>query len=312
MYPGDVTDNGGPGDAAAPPPGPLETSGASPGVRFGSARRPEDATEVVLSDWAGPLGLLLSMIEARRLDVLTVPLGALAGAYLEALASLEGDRITNISSFVAVASQLILIKSRAMLPRRPDQGGPGAMPDDGPDPEVALRERLLLYRAYRDAGVALQEIATERVGIFRREPATALATAIAGARAPDAPPLDPALLGAALVKLAAVVAPPEVPPEVMRRSVTLGERAAILRAALDAVPSVVLQDLLRDVRDRVVLAVTFLALLELIKRREIVVEQGTPFGPITARRATRAELEAAGVATDDLAAPIDESMAGFR
>ncbi|TAL11099.1 MAG: segregation/condensation protein A [Chloroflexota bacterium] len=290
----------------------AEQEAASPAVRFGVARRPEEATEVVLSDWAGPLGLLLSLIEARRLDVLTVPLGALAGAYLEALASLDEDRITNISSFVSVASQLILIKSRAMLPRRADPDGPGALPDEGLDPEAELRERLLLYRAYRDAGVLLQAVATERIGIFRREPAIALATAIAGARAPDAPPLDPALLTAALARLAAVVAPPEAPPEVIRRSITLGQRAAILRAALDAAPSIVLQDVLRDVRDRVVVAVTFLAMLELMKRREIVVEQRAPFGPITARRTTRAELVAAGVGDEELSVPLDESMAGFR
>lgn len=291
---------------------PAAPAFASPEIRFGAARRPEDATEVVLSDWAGPLGLLLSLIEARRLDVLTVPLGALAGAYLEALATLEGDRITNISSFVAVASQLILIKSRAMLPRRPDLGAPGAIADEGPDPEAELRERLLLYRAYRDAGLVLQATASERVGIFRREPATALAAAIAGARAPDAPPLDPTLLTSALARLAAVVAPVEQPPEMIRRSITLGQRAAILRAALQAAPSIVLQDLLRDVRDRVVVAVTFLAMLELMKRREIIVEQLEPFGPITARQATREEQAASGISEGDRHAPLDETMAGFR
>ncbi len=286
------------------PPGPA--------VRFGSARRPEDATEVVLSDWAGPLGLLLTLIEARRLDVLTVPLGALAGAYLEALATLEGDRITNVSSFVAVASQLILIKSRAMLPRRADPGDPGALPDEGPDPEEDLRRRLLLYKAYRDAGAVLQEVAVARVGLFSREPAIALAAAVAGARAPDAPPLDPGILVAALGRLATVVAPPEQPPEVMRRVITLTQRAAILREALRTAPSVVLQDLLRDVRDRVVVAVTFLAMLELVKRREIVVEQAEPFGPITARRSTAAERVAAGLAPDEADSPLDESMDGFR
>jgi segregation and condensation protein A len=286
-------------------------AGAGPAVRFGGSRRPEEATEVVLDDWAGPLGLLLTLIEARRLDVMTVPLGALAGAYLEALATLEGDRITNVSSFVAVASQLILIKSRAMLPRHEDPDAPEA-DDDGRDPEAELRERLLLYRAYRDAGVVIQDLAIERGGLFRREPAVAGAAAIAGARPPDAPPLDPLLLGLSLVHLAAVIAPPEPPPEVIRRSVTLNERAAIIRAALRAAPSIVLQDLLRGVRDRVVMTVTFLAMLELMKRREIVVEQATPFGPITARKTTAAERAAAGRRRGSDDGPLDESLAGFR
>lgn len=291
---------------------PADSDSRGPAVRFGAGRRPEDSTEVVLSDWAGPLGLLLTLIEARRMDVMTVPLGALAGAYLESLATLEGDRITNISSFVAVASQLILIKSRAMLPRHAEPGEPGALPVDGPDPEAELRERLILYRAYRDAGSAMLDVAAFRIGLFRREPTAALAAAIAGARLPDAPPLDPAVLVAALQRLAVIVAPPEPPPETIRRTITLAERAAIIRAALRAAPTIVLQELLRGARDRVVVAVTFLAMLELMKRREIVVEQGTPFGPITARRTTAAERAAAGLTSNADDTPLDESLESFR
>ncbi len=290
----------------------IPSARAATAVRFGAGRRPEDATEVVLSDWAGPLGLLLTLIEARRLDVLTVPLGALAGAYLEALAQLEGDRITNVSSFVAVAGQLILIKSRAMLPRRAEPGEPALLVDEGADPEADLRERLILYRAYRDAGSVLQETATLRVGLFRREPSVSRAAAIAGARVPIGPPLDPAILVDALARLVVIMAPAELPPDVMARTVTLNQRAAIIRQALLRAPSIVLQDLLRDVRDRVVVAVTFLAMLELVKRREIVVEQVVSFGPITARRTTGAERAAAGLAADVVDDLLDESMAGFR
>jgi segregation and condensation protein A len=254
-------------------------------IAFGEGRRPDaTVTHVTSPAFSGPLGLLLALIEARQLDVLTVPLGDLAEAYLDALASLEDDRIGNVSSFVAVASQLILIKSRAILPRR-EELPPGTLPDDEPDPEAELRARLLLYRAHRDAGARLQDAALLTVGLFRREASTAVAAALAGARPPDAPPLDPLALVAALDGLARIAPPPELPPEVVPRTITLAERAALIREAIarSGAGSIVLQELLRGVRDRVVVAVTFLAMLELVKRREIVVSQEVPWGPIVAR-----------------------------
>jgi segregation and condensation protein A len=183
------------------------------------------------------------------------------------------------------------------------------LPDDEPDPEAELRARLLLYRAHRDAGRALAEIAFDRIGVFRREPAVAGASGLAGARPPEGPPLDPRLLEMALARLAVVVLPPEPPPEIVPRAITLAERAAIIREALRGAGSIVLQDLLRGVRDRVVVAVTFLAMLELMKRREIVVTQDEPWGPIVARAASAEERGATGAADEDI--PLDERLESF-
>jgi segregation and condensation protein A len=293
-------------DGSIPLPRPV-----GPAVTFGEGRRPEVRTQVRLEEFDGPLGLLLSLIEARQLDVLTVPLGALAGAYLDALAALETDRLGNVSSFVAIASQLILIKSRAMLPRRAEPADPTALADEGADPEAELRARLLIYRAYRDAGTQLADGAIARFGLFRREPGAAHAAALAGARPSDAPPMDPRRLVRALDRLASIAAPPEPPPEVMGRTITITERAERIRTALRGAPTIVLQDLLDGVRDRVVIAVTFLAMLELMKRREIVVEQAEPWGPIVARQTTAEERAAAGVGDAVLETPLDESLESF-
>lgn len=286
---------------------PVETRPSAPAVIFGEGRRPEASTQVRMEAFDGPLALLLALIEARQLDVVSVPLGALADAYLDALAGLEDDRLGNVSAFVAVASQLILIKSRAILPRRVEQA-PDVLPEDEPDPEAELRTRLLIYRAHRDAGRRLQDAATVRVGLFRREPSAAAAAALAGARPVDAPRLDPAILERALAGFVRLAPPPPPPPEAMARTITLTERAAMIRAAIRGAGSIVLQDLLLGVRDRVVVAVTFLAMLELMKRREIVVTQDEPWGPILARATT--EDERIGAPTD-LAAPIDETLETF-
>src|SRR5207244_7873290 len=85
-------------------------------------------------------------------------------------------------------------------------------------------------------------------------------------------------------------------------------RPISIASAVRNADAIVLQDLLRDVRDRVVVAITFLAMLELMKRREIVVEQAEPWGPIVARRTTPEE-QAAAARVDD--ADIDESLESF-
>ena len=286
--------------------GPATTS-----VVFGARRRPEDATEIRLPEWEGPLGLLLALVEARRLDVLAVPLGALAEAYLDALATLEGDRLGNISAFVGVASQLILIKSRALLPRQPAAGVPSA--DEGADPEAELRARLLLYRAFRDAGAALQARALTGALLVRREPGVAAAAGRTHGVVPGAPRLDVALLVRALDRLAAVIPAPTPPQEVLPRTISLAERAHIIRAALAEAGSVVLQDLLTGVLDRVVAAVTFLALLELVKRREVTVEQDRPWGPILVRSIPRlAARGGQGSGPGNAGDPFDEGLEAYE
>ena len=204
------------------PPTPT----APPAVAFGEGRRPEAATHVRLADFEGPLGLLLALIEARQLDVLTVPLGALAEAYLEALASLEDDRLGNVSAFVAVASQLILIKSRAMLPRRRSSRRAARWPRTSPIPRRSCGRGSSSTGRYRDAGRrAPGEALGSRSGCSgasRRRPRRRRSPA------PDPPTRrrsTPRSSCGALGGLAQVAPPPALPPEVMPRTITLTERA---------------------------------------------------------------------------------------
>ena len=121
--------------------------------------------------------------------------------------------------------------------------------------------------------------------------------------------MDPRLLAASLERMLRVVPPPPPPPESVPRTLTIAQRAEIIRAALRGADRVVLQDLLVGVRDRVVVVVTFLAMLELMKRREIVVEQAAPWGPIVARPTTPEERAAMGGLAPET--PIDESLESF-
>ena len=205
-------------------------AGGTPAIAFTDRRRPEDATRVRLPEWEGPLGLLLALVEARRLDVMTVPLGALAEAYLDAIAGLEGDRLGNLSTFVAVASQLILIKSRELLPRPPE---PAVPLDDEPDAEAALRARLIAYRAFRDAADRLaapaarpagrQSAASRRSRSRRPAPGRSSRSRRASTRRSSSAPST---------RLAAVTPAVTPPPEAIPRTISMAERADLIRAAL--------------------------------------------------------------------------------
>lgn len=262
-------------------------------ISFGAGRRPEELTHVRSDVFDGPLALLLALIEQRQLDVLTVRLGDLAGAYLDALARIEHGRLALLSSFVTVCSQLILIKTRALLPRPPSVVA-AANGEPETDPEEELRLRLIEYRQFRDAGRVLAERRELGAWLFHREAAAALSAGREGARPDPGPPLDARILADALLASVRLVPPALPPPETLARTITLEERAAVIRAALLRVPQFVLQELLQDVTDRVVVAVTFMALLELAKGREVTIEQSEPWGPIEVRQARDAKR----VATD--------------
>jgi segregation and condensation protein A len=239
-------------DEAAPPPG-------------AEAR----AYQVKLDVFSGPLELLLQMIESRQLDVLTVPLADLADGYVAHLAS-RPVPTEQLAEFVSIASQLILLKSRRLLPGEPGQGTNAA--EEEPD-EEELRRRLIEYRIVRDAS---RELGARdlQAPAFRREPREADLPEV------PSPPLPAVLLAEALDRLAAIPEPEPPPPEVVPREVTIAMQIAALRTAMSRTGRVVLQQLLATCRSRTEVTVTVLATLELVRRRQVVVRQDELFGPI--------------------------------
>ena len=212
---------------------------------FGEGRRPETSTLVNLPAFDGPLGLLLALIESQKLDVLTVPLGVLAGAYLEALATLEGDRIGNVCGVRGGRQPAHPHQEPGDAAAARARGARRRFLDEGGDPEAELRTRLLLYRAFRDGGLRLQAGALDRMGLFRREPAVAQAAAIAGSvrrrprrwirRARRAPSSTSS--GSSRRR--------RDHPRRWPATVTIAERTEVIRAALRRAGSIVLQELLR-------------------------------------------------------------------
>jgi segregation and condensation protein A len=225
--------------------------------------------EVRLPVFEGPLQLLLHLIESRQLDILSVPLAEVADAYVDHLTRHPVDA-SNLSEFVAVAAQLILLKSRRLLPGDPP--ATAGEETDEPD-EEQLRQRLIEYRAIRNAARWLGS-RDMLAPLMRREPRES--------DLPEAPavPLPLPTLLEALDRLAAAPEPDAPPTEVVAREITIGMQIRVLLDALSESGRVILQAVLAGCRSRSEAAVTVLAMLELARRRQVRLEQSSLFGPI--------------------------------
>lgn len=236
-----------------------------------------DAPEFALRlpAFEGPLDLLLHLIERRELDVTAVSLLEVTEQYLAHLRA--GDRIdvARLAEFIAIGARLLLLKSRALLPRPPEEED-GAEEEDAEALVAALRE----YKRYRDIAGELRSRG-DAGRSYRRE-----------APPPERPP-GSGLDGVEVEALAAVfrgvlerfaAEQASQAPPVPRERVRLRERIELLVARLEEERRLSFRRLLEGSRSRLQVVVDFLAVLELIKAGFVEATQSVPFGDIELER----------------------------
>jgi segregation and condensation protein A len=245
-----------------------------------------------LDVFAGPFDLLLSLVLREEVDLLEIELAEIVVAYidhLEASGRLDLDAATE---FLVLIAALLELKSRLMLPGED-------VSDELDDLEPAeaaeeLVERMLQYARYRGAGGwASAAHAAGQALLWRTAPLPAGLRRLAAERADRA--YDAAVLGEALGGLLRTPPPIDLRHMAMPR-VSVAERLTHLRTLLARGRGRVSFDAAVAGADRVTVAVTLFALLELHKAGEAAWEQSEPFGPITVVAGTGAEsaLRAAG------------------
>ena len=231
--------------------------------------------ELDLDVFAGPFDLLLSLILRDELDLLEVELAEIVIAYIDHLEA-EGELdLEAATEFLVLIAALLELKSRLMLP-----GGEVLDELDELAPAEAaeeLLERMLQYARFRGAGGwTAHTHSAGQAYLHRSAPLPAALRRVSLEVAERA--YDPAVLGQAIGGLLRTPPPLDLRHMAMPR-VSVGERLSHLRALLsrgrfsfdDAVQGA----------DRVTVAVTLFALLELYKNGEAAWEQEVPFGPIT-------------------------------
>ena len=224
------------------------------------------------------------MVREGEADPLRIEIGSITRQYLETLELFELLDLQVGSEFLKLATALLRIKARRLLPRR---APPGAG-EDG-DPIDALEDRLRDYARYQAAARRLRENLEARRSVWVREPSLSLIAekpAGAGEEAAGAPELLDVDLFAVMEAFRRVVVRARSRPRVRlpERRVSM---AVVIRRIEEAVPPGTEQDfeaLLFEVIegsvDRATLVAAFLAVLELARRRRISVGQGEVFGPI--------------------------------
>ena len=223
---------------------------------------------VALPEFSGPLDLLLQLIQRRRLDVTAVSLAAVADQYLAQVLAREGE-LEALSDFLVVASQLLLIKSRALLPAAPSS-------DVDEDPAEELERQLGAFQVLQAAARWLAE--REASGLRAWPRGAPLAWEPGAARLAPLPPAR--LLQLAQRWLAAAAPPLPALDEVPRPR--LVERATVVLAWLDHHDWAPLTAVLgADVPTAVA---TLLAVLVLVRVGALGVRQDTPDDPVLIRR----------------------------
>lgn len=110
---------------------------------------------VQLDIFSGPLDLMLYLVKRHELDILDLPIATITRQFVELMEALEVLDLDQIGDFVVMASTLVEIKSRLVLPR-PEEAEPD-VPDGQDDPRSDLVRQLIEYKKYKDAARLLEE-----------------------------------------------------------------------------------------------------------------------------------------------------------
>lgn len=229
--------------------------------------------KVNLPVFAGPMELLLSLIEKHKIDIYDIPMAVVTQEYLDYLARMNEFAIEPASEFLVMAATLLLIKSRMMLPKEP-KPSEEAKPEEEADPRRELVERILEYRRYKEVSGELQSIAEQARRFVGRPPMEIPARRVAptGLKAADLVAAFRLVLAAAEEKeLPSVIVP--------RERFTVEDKMAFITDRL-AAEGRLLFTALFQAADREECITTFLALLELIKLERVIVRQAEIFGEI--------------------------------
>lgn len=240
--------------------------------------------QVKLQMFEGPLDLLLHLIREHQLDILDIPIARITDEYLRYLTMMQELDLDVAGEFLVMAATLIHIKSKLLLP--PDEEGEGEEPTEA-DPRAALVNQLLEYKRFKEAAQTLGVLEAEQLLLHHRE-SPAIPLEVEG-------PLQISMLELLrafrqVLRRVDGTAPLEITPE----ELNVGQRIVRLLDQLAQESPLEFTRLFAAAARRAEVIVTFLALLELLRRGLASARQPETLGPIMIYRVVERVEEEAG------------------
>ncbi len=231
--------------------------------------------QIDLPAFSGPLDLLLHLIDRQELDITAISLISVTEQYLIQIEHLKENRIEQLIDFLVVAARLVLIKSRALLPQTPIivEG------EEEEDPAEALIRQLRQYKQFKQAAKWFETREEQGLRTYLR---VAPPPKLEGRLDLSGVSVE-TLLSALQDALSRVDSLEDSVSIVQPRRITIEGQINKLRHRVKNGRFLEFRDLLSTNSNRVEISISLLAVLELIKRREVTAFQSELFGPIQLR-----------------------------
>lgn len=243
-----------------------------------------------LDMFEGPLDLLLHLIDKAEVDIYNIPISVITDQYMEYVGAMQELELEVASEFLVMAATLLAIKSKMLLPKPPAVEEPDPE-EEGLDPREELVRKLLEYRKYKGVADSLREKELARSLIYTREPED-LSPYIRDLEENPVAGLHVADLVLAFQKLQRRVKSRNIVARIHRDEISVKDRIREVISLLEARGGrVMFSRLFPEDVTRQEIVVTFLALLELMKMKQVACFQDRLFDDIVilARRDTEAD-----------------------
>ena len=236
--------------------------------------------KISLEQFEGPLDLLLQLIEKQKLQITEISLAKITDQYLDYIDQSENIANEEVADFLVIASKLIYLKSKYLLPNLELETDVEA---------ETLEKQLKIYRQYYEASKKIDALwSLNRQTYFRQNPYKL--------EKPEGfqPPLNATLeilqeaFAIALSKIKRVV---DLPKVLITKAVSIGEKILHIKDLIKKGAKLKFSELLQDKKNKMETIVSFLAMLELVKQREIEVSQDSLFGEVDILGSNNKEIE---------------------